>query len=217
MEDDTRLNSLYSEFGDALRDMDQPRSVARALAALESGETDLTGLYTKILAPILNMMTDAEKETEAWIWKEHIRSSIIRSVIECCSPFLQKELLLKGVTKDKGKVVIFSPGEEFHELGARMGADFFALRGYQPIFVGSNTPESDILAGLKIERPRFVVINVVNFLNIVKVKNMMKQIAEASPESRILVSGYAFRHDPDMVRRIGASGLIDAPEDIDNL
>lgn len=208
------VKSVYKQFWDALEKMDKPRCVDLALQALEQGSMDIESLYTRILAPALNSMTTKEDELQVAIWKEHVRSSIVRTIIECCYPFVLKEIRQKGILPDKGKVVIFSPPEEYHELGARMGADFFNLCGYQTLYVGSNTPKADLMHGIQVEKPNYVVIHAMNFYNLFNVKKIIEEMKTAFPAVKIFVSGYAFIHDVNMSRNLGAIAVIDSVADI---
>ena len=207
----------YTAFRAALEAMDKPRCVQLARQLLEANAHDIVGLYTKILAPVLNSMTDSESGHPAAIWREHVRSGIVRTVIECCYPFVLAERAARQTTADKGKGVIVSPTDEFHELGARMGSDFFTLQGYEAIYVGANTPKAELLQGLALEKPAYVVINAVNFYNLFKIKKIVAEIKERLPGQRILASGNAFYHDPELFRQIGALAVIRTPDDIRQL
>lgn len=48
-------------------------------------------MYTKILAPSLNTMECKIDEKNICIWREHVRISIIRTIVECCYPYIMKE------------------------------------------------------------------------------------------------------------------------------
>lgn len=209
----TQVTALR-DFSDALERMDKPLCVRLALQMLQLKEQDIVSLYTQVLAPTLNNMTDSSENQPASIWREHIRSSIIRTIIECCYPYVLAEAEANGVLPDRGKVVIVSPTDEYHELGARMGSDFFHLCGYETIFVGSNTPGAEMIKGLEQENPDYVVINAVNFYNVFKVQKIVAEIKAAMPGLKILASGYAFRQDPDLHRKIGAISVIQTIDDI---
>lgn len=211
---DADLMSSYTAFRDVLEQMDKEACVRVALQLLEFKTIGIAELYTQVLAPALNNMTEDESDKSLAIWREHIRSSIIRTIIECAYPYLLKELDRTNIQSDKGKVIIVSPTDEYHELGARMGADFFSLCGYHSIFVGSDTPKHNMINGLKIENAEYVVINVVNFYNVVKVKAIIAEIHELLPGQKVLVSGYAFRHDKDLYKTVGALGAIHSIDDI---
>ena len=207
-------NNHIPAFREALEQMDKARCVRLSLSMLDQKSFDVAGLYTQVLAPALNSMTESEDRQPAAIWREHVRSAIIRTIIECAYPYVLAESEARADRQDKGKVVIVSPSDEFHELGARMGSDFFLLCGYKTIFVGSNTPKADMLKGLELEQPDYVVINVVNYYNLFKVQGIVAEIRQLWPQLRILASGYAFNHDPELVHRIGALSVIRTIEDI---
>ena len=207
-------NALVSAFREALEQMDKARCVRLALDLLNKRELDVAGLYTRVLAPALNSMTEAEENRTAAIWREHVRSAIIRTIIECAYPYVLAERDAQAFSRNKGKVVLVSPTDEYHELGARMGSDFFLLCGYESIFVGSNTPKAEMIQGLEQEKPDYVVINVVNFYNLFRVQSIVAEIKKTLPHIRILASGYAFSQDPDLAVRIGAQAVIRSIEDI---
>jgi methanogenic corrinoid protein MtbC1 len=204
-------------FNEVLRQMDKPSCVRLALQLIDSGVMDLVELYAEVLAPALNQITRDEENEATAIWREHIRSSIIRTIIECCYPRVIETIEKQGIQLDKGKVVLVSPADEYHELGLRMGADFFTLCGYQALYVGSDTPQNELIDGLKRDNPDYVVINAVNFYNVFKVKKLVAAIKDAVPDVKVLCSGQAFRHDPTLQEQIGALALIETIDDIRNL
>jgi MerR family transcriptional regulator, light-induced transcriptional regulator len=210
----SELEDLKILFREALAAMDRPRCVRLAVESLASGTVDLVMLYEQVLAPTLNNMTDASVDQALYIWHEHIRSSIIRSIIEACYPYLLSILDRSGIQLDKGKVVIVSPTDEFHELGARMGLDFFSLAGFQTLFVGANTPKNEVVAGIAHELPDYVVLNVVNYYNAFKIKPIVDEILLAAPGVRVLGCGYAFRHNPRLAHSLGLNGVVDSMADI---
>lgn len=217
METHSSQDKLYQDFLNALEQEDKPLCVKLALDALDRGEVDLVGLYTKILAPALNQMTFREEERHLAIWKEHIRSAIVRTILECSYPYLLRELDDKGISQDKGTVVIVSPSDEYHEIGARMGSDFFNLAGYRTVFVGSNTPREDLLEGVRSVQPTYVVISATNTYSLVNARKVIDALKAMDPTLKILASGHAFRQDPKLVHSIGAVGFVQSMEDVFSL
>ncbi len=208
--------SLFRDFIAALEREDKPSCVALALGALETGQTDIAGLYSQVLAPALNQATANDPDPETAIWKEHIRSAIIRTILECCYPHLLRTIERNGIRTGRGTVVLVSPAEEYHEIGARMGADFMSLCGFSPLFVGSNTPRETLVAGIRSVKPAFVVIHATSTYSLVQVKKIVLELRRIDPDLRICGAGYAFRHDPGLCRELGVS-LIDSIEDIQTL
>lgn len=46
-------------------------------------------------------------------------------------------------------------------------ADFYTLNGFDTVFVGANTPKEDFVSAINIIKPKYVVISVTNYYNIV--------------------------------------------------
>jgi methanogenic corrinoid protein MtbC1 len=188
------------------------------LSYLEEKKIDIVTLYTNILAPSLNNMKCNIEEGGVCIWKEHVRSSTIRTVIECCYPYVirEKNELYKDV--NHGKVIVICPSEEYHEIGARMVSDFFTLSGFETIFVGSNTPKDEFIKAIDYINPKYLAISVTNYYNLVGVKATIDKIRTSSNNKLIiLVGGHAFKNNPEAVKKIGADRFIDNFNDIKNL
>ena len=214
-------HDLYQNYYQALMALDKPACVHLALGALEQGDIDLEDLYREILATALVSMVEAEIGTDHGIWKEHARSEITRTVIECCYPTVERlaaearaSRAAAGAAASTGKVMIVLPAEEYHELGARMGADFFQVEGYETLFLGSNTPRESIFSCIRAFQPDYVVIHVVNYYNLFRAKALVQQLQQQAPQVQLLVSGYAFVTDPAQVARIGPVRLLKCFEDI---
>lgn len=205
---------FYDKFCVYLEREDKQGCVEFILDAVGKKEIGIKALYEEILAPALNSMEGREGKGELFIWTEHIRSSIVRTIIECCYPYVMEEIRKAGKTMDRGKVLLVCPPEEYHELGARMGSDFFNLCGYSTVFVGSNTPAEVIVSGLAVENPKYVVISASNYYNLIAAKKVADAVHAADKSIKILASGYALRHDRAMGKAIGAVGIVNSIEDI---
>ncbi len=197
---------------------DREKCVSWALEKVVSKELDILTLYSEILAPALNDMKCKDEEAAICIWKEHVRSSIVRTVIESCYPLVLKERAARGAKNTGVRAVVVCPSEELHEIGARMVADFFTLCGYEVTFVGANTPLDDFLAAIEVVRPRYICVSVTNHYNLVAARKVITRIrAKAGKDATIVVGGRAFRRNPETAREMGADLLLDSFEDIRKL
>lgn len=210
----SEIQKIYDEFLLYLESEDKEMAVKFILDKLKNKDIDVVKLYTEVLAPSLNNMLCKIDEKGVCIWKEHIRSSTIRTIIECAYPYVMDERKEKFGDKHGEKVVIVCPTEEYHEIGARMGADFYTLCGYDAIFVGSNTPKGDFLEAINFVKPNFVVISVTNFYNLVAAKKAIDLIKSKNNEVKIIASGYAFKANNMTYKNIGADYFVDSFEDI---
>lgn len=218
-------NDLYAPYFAALASMDKPACVQLVLAAVSEGKVGLVELYTEVLAKSLNELSEAELGQPDAIWREHVRSEITRTVIECCYPAVVAEVNARAQDRSaadrtggaKKRVMIVLPAEEFHELGARMGADFFQLAGFETLFVGANTPAESILNGIGYFQPDYVDLHVVNYYNLFKAKDLLNQIQHQYPKVRLLASGGAFSGEAGQLDRFGPVCLVRSPADIEAL
>jgi methanogenic corrinoid protein MtbC1 len=212
------MHSFYKEFLTYLDRQDKKQCVSSILEKLSNSEIDIITLYEEILTPSLREQFCRETGTEICIWEEHVRTSIIRTVIECCYPYLIRERDNLYSREKKGKGIITCPSEEYHEIGARMVADFFTLCGYEVTFVGANTPREEVFSAITFIKPVFVAISVTNYYNLVAAKKMVSRLKQIRTETegdfQILVGGIAFQDNPSSADEMGADRLLVTFSDI---
>ena len=217
------MHPLYTEFVGRLDRKDKDGCVELVLAKLARGEIDVVTLYNEVLTPALNTPSYGDTAGAIGIWEEHVRTSIVRTVLETCYPYVVKERKAKyGAAAGKGQhVIVVCPTEEFHEMGARMVADFFDLCGYGVTFVGANTPQDDILAAITHVKPAYVAISVTDYYNLVPAKRTaakLRELRERDKASfRIIVGGAAFQKNPGLYKEMGADLLLGTFADIRKL
>lgn len=207
------MKLIYDNFIKFLYQEDKENSVNFILDKVKNNEIHIVSLYTEVLTPALNNIDCTD--SNFCIWKEHVRSSIIRTIIECCYPYVIKERNEKYKLKTNKKVLVLCPSEEYHELGARMSADFFTLLGYNCIFIGGNTPKEDFLKAINSFSPNYIAISVTNYFNLVAAKksiDLIKEVAKTPPT--ILVGGNAFKNNSMAYKKVGADLYINSFEDI---
>ncbi|MGQ9582620.1 MAG: cobalamin B12-binding domain-containing protein [Thermoplasmatota archaeon] len=221
------VQGLFEDFLRLVEAEDREGCVRWALARLESGELDIVGLYEGILAPALNTMVCRDADARVCIWREHVRSSIVRTVIESCYPFVLKERDARetgreggrgsGGTEGRGRrAVVLCPAEEYHEIGARMVADFLTLCGFDVTFVGANTPFDDFIAGIELFRPEIVAVSVTNPYSLLATRKAITAVREALRGNvMVIVGGSAFRANPALFRETGADLLLQTYGEID--
>lgn len=120
---------------------------------------------------------------------EHVATKITEGLVELTIAELA------GVKNRKKSSIVTCVDKEFHELGARMVAGLFELNGWKTFFVGSNTPNSEILHLISDKKPEVVGISCSFYVNIVRVVKLVKMIKENYPDQRIIVGGQAFSSD----------------------
>jgi methanogenic corrinoid protein MtbC1 len=212
------MHTFYKEFLAYLDKQDKERCVTFVLDKLSNNEIDVVTLYEDLLGPSLREQFCHDTGTDICIWEEHVRTSIVRTIIECCYTYLVRERNKLHGADSGEKVIVTCPSEEFHEIGARMVADFFTLCGYDVTFVGANTPREDMFSALSFIKPAFLAISVTNYYNLVAARKMITRFKEIRDETkqsfRIIVGGIAFQDNPATWKEIGADLQLNTFADI---
>jgi methanogenic corrinoid protein MtbC1 len=213
------MHSLYDDFASYLNREDKESCVRLVLSSLESHAIDTLTLYNEILAPAIYAEVCTENQPEICVWEEHVRTSIVRTIIECCYPHIVRERDKRYGSTSKGKAVVVCPPGELHDIGARMVADFFTLCGFTAIFVGANTPQEDILNAILHVRPEYVAISVTGSFNLVVARNTLARVASLKPglPFKVILGGQACLHNSRICQQMGSDMVLDTFADIQNL
>jgi methanogenic corrinoid protein MtbC1 len=175
-------------------------AVRLAIRMLQEQEVSVVELYETILAKALQEIDCREGDKEC-IWKEHIETSIVRTIVENSYPYLIDAI--ERVPKKQKLVVVLCPEEEYHEIGARMAHDFFLLHGYDAVFIGANTPKDVAMDAVEILKPDYLAISVTNMYNVVHAKRIVQAAKALQPDLRILAGGVAF-YNRNALESVGA-------------
>jgi methanogenic corrinoid protein MtbC1 len=203
---------LLEKLIEFIEKQDKAQAVTLCLNALEKGELSVPELYENVLAPALNRIIVTHSNENEMIWREHMMSSIVRSIVETCYPYVLREREKTGLQTDE-TVLVVCPKYEEHEIGARMIADFFTIWGYHTIYIGANTPDKTVLNALSCEKPRYIAVSVSNYYHMIAAKKLIAQV-RAHDQVTVLVGGQAFGNNPDVASAIGADTLLKRFEDI---
>ncbi|MDD3112815.1 MAG: cobalamin B12-binding domain-containing protein [Candidatus Izemoplasmatales bacterium] len=183
---------LYDRFLTLLEKEDKDQALTYVLDLLENKTISLTELYNDLLTPSLTNFSCQLEDKEICIWKEHARTSIIRTILEATYPYVIQK---KSAKSDNPKrVLIVCPQEEYHEIGAIIATNYFLLAGYDARYIGANTPTPEILSAIKALKPDFIALSVTNYYNLFTTKKLTEAIKAQFPDVKIILGGQAFTH-----------------------
>lgn len=185
-----KLNKKYRKLIDYIHKEDRENAVKIALELLDTNEISIVELYEDVLAMALYEVDCQEGDKEC-IWKEHVKTSIVRTIIELVYPYILK----KRKKSKEDKVLVVCPTEEYHEIGAKMAHDFFLLEGYNSTFVGANTPLSVILDACEFVKPTYIAISVTNYYHVIDAKKVIDAVKKQYPNIIVLAGGQAFKDE----------------------
>jgi len=185
---------LYETFYDAFEKLEQEKCIELVNDALKSGSISIEDLYENVLRMSMSHLTDVETDDSHKIWKEHIQSGIIRSVIEMVYPYV----LSQRKNKPLKRAAVICPDGEQHELGARMVSDYIRMMGFETFFVGRDTPRKELFDLIETLKLDLIAISVTNYYNLSKVIQMVSFIESNFPSIKLMVGGKGFEMNPDL-------------------
>jgi methanogenic corrinoid protein MtbC1 len=175
---------------------------------LEKGAS-IKEVYDDFIIPALAEYECNSTVEEICIWKEHARTSIIRTILESTYPYLIKQKQVK-INKT---VLVACPQLEYHEIGAIIAANYFILEGFDAKYIGANTPSEQIISAVKILKPDFVALSITNYYNVVATKKLTEKLKEQFPEAKIIIGGQAAKNEATL-QQLQYDYLIQSHEEI---
>jgi methanogenic corrinoid protein MtbC1 len=192
----------YDPFLEYLIQMNSEKAYQFVLNEIDKGMT-IKDVYLNIFQPALYKTGDLWHQRIISVAKEHYITAAIQHIIGRLYP-----LLFKNKEQTKYKVTAVCAGDELHEIGMRMVADFFEISNWDSYFLGSNIPVPVVLNQL-IEQPTdLLAISATTSQHLVQVKELIQAVKNhpALKKTKIMVGGRAFNETPDLWKKIHADG-----------
>lgn len=163
---------------------------------------NLKKFYLQILQPALYRIGEMWEKGEISVAHEHLASAIVSRVMANLYP----QFVLTENTR--GKAIITASPNEYHEIGARMVADFLEIDGWDVKYLGSSVPEEELIKILKEDNPLLLGISAAMPFNIDKTKSIISAVRNLEPlkNIKIMVGGKVFSEDPSLWKSVGADG-----------
>lgn len=145
-------------------------------------------LYENIFRNSLYEVGDLWEYNKISVATEHLASAIVESILN--------ELYKDIVVKEKGskKVITTCVENEHHQIGIRMVSDIFEMHGWQTYFLGSNTPNAELIDLIELIKPDIIAVSLSLYFNLPKLDSLLKVIHDRFPDSLVLVGGQAFKY-----------------------
>ncbi len=118
---------------------------------------------------------------------EHLASATTEMVLTTVYP-----LLFSRPHKDLRAIITCVPNE-YHQIGARMVADFFELQGWHGFTLGANTPTDGLLQMIGEREPDLVGFSMSMLFNRTQLELMVAAVSQRFPTLRLLIGGRAFQ------------------------
>jgi methanogenic corrinoid protein MtbC1 len=112
---------------------------------------------------------------------------------------------------EKGRALVSAAPNEFHELGARMVADFLEMDGWDVRYLGANTPAPELISMVAATDPDLVLLSVGMSFNLGRTEALIRRLKASGGRFKTMVGGLAFLHAQDAWRQVGADAFAPDP------
>ena len=155
---------------------------------------ELKDFYLQVVQPALYQIGFMWEKGEISVAHEHLASAIISRVMANQYP----RFILGEHTK--GTAVVTASPNEFHEIGARMVADFLEIDGWDVKYLGASVPEDELIEILEEEPPILLGISAAMPFNIDRVSSIVDKVrnTEKLQNIKIMVGGKVFSENPGL-------------------
>ncbi len=119
---------------------------------------------------------------------EHMASAIVETLMNQLYP-----KIVSNFTEEK-TVITSCVKNEMHQIGIRMISDIFEMNGWNALYLGSDTPDHELIRFVKEQKPNVFAISASLSFNIPNVVSLVDEIHKHFPDLLILVGGQAFNH-----------------------
>jgi methanogenic corrinoid protein MtbC1 len=199
---DISLSTVARLFLDAILAADRDKANAIIDDALASGTT-VHDIYLQIFQPVLRETGRLWQQNEASVAQEHYATGLIRQIMarmhdRIATPGRKKPL--------KKSVVTASVGEELHDIGIRMVADFLEMDDWDVYYTGANTPVKCILDTVRDRKADAVALSITMPSRLPEVQYLIRSLRadKATEKVKIIIGGYPFNILPDLWKQVGA-------------
>jgi len=166
----------------------QRRECMRIVDQLLAEEMPLKTLYLDLFQRSMYAVGELWEANRVSVATEHIASAITEAMLVRVYPQLFEHPRI-------GRRALTSClTNEYHQIGAKMVADWIELQGWDSDFLGANTPRADLLRVLEETQPRLLCLSLSLYAGLPALLDVIGEVRERHPRLEILVGGQAFRH-----------------------
>ena len=176
-----------------------------AIAIINDSGLPVRDLYLHVFQPVQREIGRLWQNNEISVAEEHYCTASTQALM---AQFYPQILSAARVGR---KVVVACVGNELHEIGTRMVADFFEMDGWDGIYIGANTPAAALTDLVCRERPHLVALGVTMTYHLGTAAKVIERLRgdERCANVKVIVGGYVFRQHPELWRTLEVDGCAD--------
>jgi len=177
---------LYQRYKNALLKGDK-LSCRTIINDLINCEINIMDVYTHFFQRSLYEIGQMWEKNENSVAKEHMATSITSSLMTLFYP------IIFSFEKIGKKAVVSCVANEYHQIGGKMVADLFEIKGWDTMFLGANTPAQELDRFIQEENPDALALSLAIYGNLQKLIEVIDLVRKGNPMLPIIVGGQAFK------------------------
>jgi len=195
------LFRIASEYCACLLHGEREKARSLILETARSG-TSIEDLYLSVLQPVQYEMGRLWEENRISVALEHFSTAVTQLIMAQLFPSLLSE------HRNGYRLVACCIGNELHELGMRMVADFLEMEGWDTYFLGANTPNEAILSALEDHGAHCLAVSVTMTHHLKQAQGLVKALRHEPrlKDVKLLIGGYPFTRDESLHQDFDADG-----------
>lgn len=190
----TNVKKVYGEFKKRILEGDRQGCAEITKKLIDAG-VPLKELYLNLFQNVMYEIGVMWEENLITPAAEHIATGITEYCMSLAYP------LIFGAEHTGRSAVIACPVNEYHQVGARMVADFFELHGWHGYFVGANTPVKSLLGMITAKKPDIVGLSLSIYSNLPALISVIDEIRAHLPDVRIITGGTGLKNGVEVMKK----------------
>lgn len=170
---------------------------------LLENDTPIKDIYIHIFQTVQYEIGRLWQIGEINVAQEHFCTAATQSIISRLYPYWI------NAGNQRYRLVAACVGEEQHEIGIRMLADFFEMEGWDTYYLGANVPDHSLLQSIVQYQADVIAISATMTFHVHLVQDLIEKIRtnESTKHVKIIVGGLPFNIDRELWKRVGADGF----------
>lgn len=198
---DAPLADLATEYLNALLRGERYVASRLILDAVDQG-VSIKDIYLYVFQPSQHEIGRLWQMNQVSVAQEHYCTAATQLIMSQLYPHIF------STERIGRRLVATCVGDELHEIGIRMVADFFEMEGWDTYYLGANTPMESIVRTVVEHDVDILGVSATMTFHVSAVADLIANVrtSEASKDVKILVGGYPFNVTPNLWQLVGADG-----------
>ncbi len=173
---EVRLQQEQSVFLDSLLNGNRAEASEKIRQQLGNG-LSIKAIYEEIIKPALYRVGELWEQNQITVAEEHMATSVAEAVMN--------ELYGNIVSRNRipKKVVLACVENEQHQVGIKMVADMFEMKGWDTYFPGASTPVYELIQYIGKIKPDVIALSASIYFHLPVLEDMIQLIRHDYPET----------------------------------